>query len=163
MSPGGFTSRRFPVGLVLTAQSSFPADWEKGVEGKALLSFGLPFSLQYREWLEAREEIRPRAWHSNWEASAPVPPAARPPPSAWESQVSAHGSDTKGSGGEGRSLTVLGSNLGLVHTSCVTSGRSFHLSEPVSSRGTYLRVALWGVQEWLPVKRKVQHWAYKYP
>lgn len=62
--------------------------------------------------------------------------------------------------GGGRHLTVLGSNLGLAGAYCVTSDKSLYLSEPVSSLGTYLRVALWRVQQMLYVKRKMQYQAY---
>lgn len=47
--------------------------------------------------------------------------------------------------GSGRHLTVLGSNLGLAGTYCVTSDKSLYLSEPVSSLGTYLSTALWQI------------------
>lgn len=46
---------------------------------------------------------------------------------------------------------------GLNLSYCVTSGKSFYRSEPVSSPGTSLKAALWGVQEMLYVKRKMQY------
>lgn len=49
----------------------------------------------------------------------------------------------------GKELNSLGLKSWLGHAYWVTSGKSLHLSEPVSSLGTYLRVVLWRVQEML--------------
>ena len=108
MNPGGFASRRFPVGLALAVQGSFSTDWEKSVEGKSLQSFGPPFT----PWLEAGMGIQSCKFRK------PGIPGERPPlrshllpgtPSVFVGpSVSALGSGTKGSGRESRSHIVLG-------------------------------------------------------
>lgn len=83
-------------------------------------------------------------------------PQLKVSPSVGGSQVSVRVSGTKGSRGEAKNLTVLGLYFGLACAYYVTSDKSLCLSEPVSSLGTYLKVAMWGVQQMLYVKRKMQ-------